>query len=57
MINRTILVCRLTKAPDLRDTPNGAAVATFTLAGNRIIYKPGTKRSRLHFSDCLAKIS
>ncbi|MEB9856292.1 single-stranded DNA-binding protein [Bacillus cereus] len=35
MLNRTILVGRLTKDPDLRYTPNGVAVATFTLAVNR----------------------
>ncbi|WP_077952683.1 single-stranded DNA-binding protein, partial [Listeria monocytogenes] len=35
MMNRVILVGRLTKDPDLRYTPAGAAVATFTLAVNR----------------------
>lgn len=35
MINRVILVGRLTKDPELRYTPNGIAVATFTLAVNR----------------------
>ena len=35
MLNRVILVGRLTKDPDLRYTPNGVAVATFTLAVNR----------------------
>jgi single-strand DNA-binding protein len=35
MINRVVLVGRLTKEPDLRYTPNGVAVATFTLAVNR----------------------
>lgn len=35
MINRVVLVGRLTKDPDLRITPNGVAVATFTLAVNR----------------------
>ncbi|MED4587837.1 single-stranded DNA-binding protein [Priestia flexa] len=35
MMNRVILVGRLTKDPELRYTPNGAAVATFTLAVNR----------------------
>ncbi|MGG3523850.1 single-stranded DNA-binding protein [Bacillus pseudomycoides] len=34
-LNRVILVGRLTKDPDLRYTPNGVAVATFTLAVNR----------------------
>ena len=35
MITRVILVGRLTKDPDLRYTPNGVPVATFTLAVNR----------------------
>lgn len=35
MINRVILVGRLTKDPEYRQTPNGASVATFTLAVNR----------------------
>lgn len=36
MMNRVILVGRLTKDPDLRYTPSGVAVATFTLAVNRM---------------------
>ncbi|MCP8971226.1 single-stranded DNA-binding protein [Ectobacillus ponti] len=35
MMNRVILVGRLTKDPELRFTPSGVAVATFTLAVNR----------------------
>ncbi len=35
MMNRVVLVGRLTKDPDLRYTPNGVGVATFTLAVNR----------------------
>ena len=35
MMNRVVLVGRLTKDPELRYTPNGVAVATFTLAVNR----------------------
>ncbi|EAC2431432.1 single-stranded DNA-binding protein [Listeria monocytogenes] len=35
MMNRVTLVGRLTKDPDLRYTPTGIAVATFTLAVNR----------------------
>lgn len=34
-MNRTILVGRLTKDPELRFTPNGVAVANFTLAVNQ----------------------
>lgn len=35
MMNRVVLVGRLTKDPDLRITPSGVPVATFTLAVNR----------------------
>jgi single-strand DNA-binding protein len=35
MLNRTVLVGRLTKDPELKYTPNGVAVANFTLAVNR----------------------
>ncbi|WP_048718137.1 single-stranded DNA-binding protein [Bacillus sp. 522_BSPC] len=35
MMNRVVLVGRLTKDPELRYTPSGVAVATFTLAVNR----------------------
>ncbi|HHQ0180953.1 TPA: single-stranded DNA-binding protein [Listeria innocua] len=35
MMNRVVLVGRLTKNPELRYTPAGVAVATFTLAVNR----------------------
>ena len=35
MLNRVILIGRLTKDPELRYTPNGVAVTTFTLAVER----------------------
>lgn len=35
MLNRVILIGRLTKDPELRYTQGGAAVASFTLAVNR----------------------
>nr|WP_193065039.1 single-stranded DNA-binding protein [Oceanobacillus oncorhynchi] len=35
MMNRVVLVGRLTKDPDLRYTPQGVAVANFTIAINR----------------------
>ncbi|MFY9115251.1 MAG: single-stranded DNA-binding protein [Dethiobacteria bacterium] len=35
MLNRVILIGRLTRDPELRYTPSGAAVTTFTLAVDR----------------------
>ncbi len=35
MMNRVVLVGRLTRDPELRYTPNGVAVASFSLAVNR----------------------
>ena len=35
MLNRAILMGRLTADPELRQTPNGVSVASFTLAVNR----------------------
>ena len=35
MINRVVLVGRMTRDPELRRTQNGSAVASFTLAMNR----------------------
>lgn len=44
MINRVVLVGRLTKDPELKFTPNGVAVATFTLAVNRQFSNPQGER-------------
>lgn len=41
MINRVVLVGRLTKEPDLRYTPTGVPVATFKLAVNRTFKTEG----------------
>jgi len=35
MLNRVILIGRLTKDPDIRNLPNGTPVANFTLAVDR----------------------
>lgn len=42
MLNRIILIGRLTRDPELKYTPNGTAVATFTLAVNRRFNKEQT---------------
>lgn len=50
-LNRVILVGRLTKDPDLRYTPNGVAVATFTLAVNRAFSTNGEREA--DFISCV----
>lgn len=41
MINRAIIVGRITKDPMLRKTPNGTSVVSFTIACNRRIKQEG----------------
>lgn len=50
MLNRVILIGRLTKDPELRYTPNGVAVATFTLAVDRPFAKEGQQKT--DFINC-----
>ena len=47
MINRVVLVGRLTKDPEYRSTPSGVSVATFTLAVNRTFTKGNAKLTLL----------
>lgn len=52
MINRVVLVGRLTKDPELRYTPNGIAVARFTLAVNRTFSSQSGEREA-DFINCV----
>ncbi|MBT2601264.1 MULTISPECIES: single-stranded DNA-binding protein [unclassified Oceanobacillus] len=45
MLNRVVLVGRLVKDPDLRYTPNGVAVANFTIAVNRPFKNDGEQQA------------
>ena len=52
MINRVVLVGRLTKDPELKYTPSGIAMARFTLAVNRTFTnQQGEKEA--DFINCL----
>ena len=53
MINRVVLVGRLTRDPDLRYTPNGNAVVSFTLAVNRT-FKNSQGEQEADFINCQA---
>lgn len=52
MINRVVLVGRLTKDPELRYTPSGVAMARFTLAVNRTFKSEGQPDA--DFIQCIA---
>lgn len=52
MINRTVLVGRLTKDPELRYTPNGVASCNFTLAVNRTFTNSDGQREA-DFINCV----
>jgi single-strand DNA-binding protein len=52
MMNRVVLVGRLTKDVDLRYTPSGVAVATFTLAVNRAFSNQSGEREA-DFINCV----
>ena len=53
-INRTYLIGRLTRDPELRYTPSGAAVASFTIANGRTFTQSGEKKEQTSFIDCVA---
>ena len=53
MLNRTILVGRLTRDPDLRYTPSGVALANFTVAANRP-FKNQQGEQEADFVNCVA---
>ncbi|WP_206811263.1 single-stranded DNA-binding protein [Paradesulfitobacterium ferrireducens] len=52
MLNRVVLIGRLTKDPELRYTPNGIAVANFTLAVDRS-YKNAQGERETDFIPCV----
>lgn len=53
MLNNVVLMGRLTADPELRHTPNGIAVTSFTLAVGRSYSKAGSERAT-DFIDIVA---
>ncbi len=52
--NRVELIGNLTRDPELRFTPNGAAVCTFGLATNRTYVSEGEKKEEVDFHRLVA---
>lgn len=51
-MNKAILMGRLTADPEIKQTPNGVAVARFTIAVNRRFAKEGQQQA--DFINCVA---
>ena len=54
MLNKIIIMGRLTRDPELRSTQNGTAVASFTLAVDRDGKDKQTGERAVDFIDCVA---
>lgn len=54
-INKVIIIGNLTRAPEMRQTPNGQTVTTFGIATNREwITKNGERKNSAEFHECVA---
>lgn len=53
MLNKTILLGRITKDPELKSTPNGVSVCSFTVAVNRR-FKNSNGNYDADFINCIA---
>ena len=52
--NRVELIGNLTRDPEMRYTPSGAAVATFSVATNRSYVTEGERKEETDFHRCVA---
>lgn len=53
-INKIILIGRATRDPELRYTPSGTAVTSFTLANNSSYGSGDNKKESVSYFDCVA---
>ena len=53
MLNRVVLMGRLTADPELKTTPNGVSVTSFSIAVDRSYVKSGEERKADFFQYCL----
>ena len=54
MLNRIVIMGRLTRDPELRQTNSGTAVASFTLAVDRDFADKATGQRECDFIDCVS---
>lgn len=50
-LNKVFLIGRLTKDPEVKNTPSGQMVCTFGLATNRVWSKQGAKQEKTEFHN------
>lgn len=53
-LNRVVLIGRLTRDPEIRYTPSGTAVSSFSLANGRTYTVTGEKKEQVSYFDCIA---
>ena len=54
MLNKIVIMGRLTRDPDLKTTPSGASVSSFSLAVDRDFKDKQTGEKTTDFIDCVA---
>lgn len=53
-LNRVFLIGRLVRDPELRSTPSGTQVASFSVANNRTYMAGSEKKEQVSFFNCVA---
>jgi len=53
-LNKVILIGRLTRDPEMRFTPSGTGVASFSLANGKSFTQSGEKKEQTSFFECIA---
>ncbi|MCB1307020.1 MAG: single-stranded DNA-binding protein [Leptospiraceae bacterium] len=53
-VNKVVLIGRLTRDPELRQTQSGTSYARFSIANNRMYVAGGERREEVSFFNCVA---
>lgn len=53
-LNRVFLIGRLVRDPELRSTPSGTSVASFSIANNRVYTVNNEKKEQVSYFNCTA---